>query len=168
MALEAVASGVSLARENAMGTDPAACRMASGDLVGVSLNKLTGQGYTTMLTIPAGTLTTGVTFRLLLTDDGTNSLDLGKVVRLGLTVKYLSANSTTNLDTAAGDEKTVDVTLSTTAGGVAVGSLAIANADLDSAVVGGTIAVRVRRIGDHANDTCNGRVVLLHVAALAT
>lgn len=168
MALEAVASGVSLARENAMGVDPAACRVASGDLVGVSLNKLASQGYTSMFTIPVGTLTTGLTFKMLLTDDGTNSLDLGKVVRLGLTVKYLSANSTTDVDTAAGDEKTVDVTLSSTSKGVAVGSLAIVNADLDSAAVGGTVALRIRRIGDHANDTCNGRVVLLHVGALAT
>jgi hypothetical protein len=168
MALEAVASGVALARENTMGTDPAACRVASNDLVGVSLNKLSSQGYVGMFTIPVGTLTTGITLKMLLTDNGTNANDLGKVVRLGVKVKALTANETTDLDTAAGDEKTVDVTLSSTASGVAVGSLAIANADLDSAAVGGTVAVRIRRIGDHANDTCNGRAILLHVGVLAT
>ncbi len=168
MASEAVASSIPLVRENAMGHDPAACRVYSNDLCGLTLPKLATQGYVGVFTIPTGTLTTGLTFKVLLTDDGARAGDLGLVVRLGLTVKYLSANSTTDLDTAAGDEKTVDVTLSSTAGGVAIGSLAIANADLDSAAVAGAVAVRIRRIGTHANDTAVGRVIILHAAALAT
>ena len=168
MASEAVASSLQLSRENAMGHDPASCRVYSNDLCGLSLPKLATQGYVGLFTIPTGTLTTGLTFKMLLTDNGTNTNDLGKVVRLGVTVKYLSANETTDLDTGAGTEQTVDVTLSSTANGVAVGSLAIANANLDSAVVAGTVAIRVRRIGDHANDTCNGRVILLHAGVLAT
>lgn len=156
-----------LQRESSMGHEPGLQLVAApgGDLRGASLPKLASQGYTCGLVIPGSlTMGTGLTFKLPITDDGSDAADLGKVVRLGVTVKLIASGADTeDLDAAAGAEQTVDVTLDSNSGEVVIGSLAIAAANLDSAVVGSLIAVRVRRVATASQDTCNGRVVLLGV-----
>jgi hypothetical protein len=118
--------------------------------------------YNCAFTIPANlTLTTGLTFFLILTDDGADATDLGKVVKFGFTVKRLNAAATTDLSASAGAEQTGTVTLQSTTGQVAIFSLAVANANLNSAAVGDLIGVRIRRMGGDAADTCNGRVVVV-------
>ena len=106
-------------------------------------------------------MATGLTFLAYLSDDGTNPIDLGKKVNLGFTVKRLNANESFDIDTAAGAEQTVSVTLGAATNTIAIGSLAIALANLDSAVVGDLIGVRLRRKAtDTVNDTAPGNVVL--------
>ena len=153
-------------RESTAGTDAALSATPTGDMHGLSLPKLDSQGYTTWFTVDAAlTVGTGLTFSLPVVDDGTNSDDLGKVVRLGITVKKLvSGSDTADLDTAAATESTVDVTLDATSGEITVGSKAIANAALDSVGAGDTAMLRIRRLGTNANDTCKGRIILLGVA----
>lgn len=170
MALEAVSSLPPAVwhRESAMGHNQGLQLAQSGDYRGLSFPKLATQGYVTIFVIPTGTLTTGLTFRLATVDDGSDANDLGKVVRYGITVKRLADAETSDQDTGAGTEQTVDVTLEATSGNVTVNTLAIANANLDSAAVGDLVAVRLRRIGTSANDTCNGRVILVGASALGT
>lgn len=159
-------------RETAMGYEGGLnlVNTPSGDIRGVSLPKLTDQGYSFNLLIPPNlTMGTGLTLKLPLVDDGANAADLGKVVRIGVTVKKIGGSADTeDIDTGAGTEQTVDVTLDSTTGEVAIGSLAIASANLDSAAVGDLIAVRVRRVADHANDTCKGRAILIGVFVINT
>lgn len=149
-------------RESATGYDAAASIAFSNDVGCLTLPKLANQGYTAPFVVDAAlTVGTGLTFVPIVTDDGTNSDDLGKVVRLGITVKRLvSGSDTFDVDTNAATEATVDVTLDATSGEHVQGSCAIANAALDSVVVGNMAVVRIRRIGTHANDTCNGRALL--------
>lgn len=164
-----------LLSERSMGHDPTASIAAytgsvAGKLRGLSLPKVTvgtaaaAAGFTFVTTIPGSlTMSTGLTFAFVVSDDGSSAADLGTVVRLGVTVKRLINDETIDIDTAGGTEQTVDVTLSSTTGGVAVATLAVANANLDSAAVGNAIAVRVRRVGTASQDTCAGRVLLYGV-----
>lgn len=168
MALELVAQlqPNQLTRESTIGYEPGLQLVShvSGDVRGLSLPKLATQGYTATFMIPGSlTMGTGLTFRLPITDDGTDANDLGKVVRLGVTIKRLTTTAeTTDMDTNAGTEQTVDVTLDATTGEVVNGSLAVTTANLDSSVVvGDLLSIRIRRVSTHANDTCNGRVILL-------
>lgn len=143
----------------------------AGDYRGVGLpgyktaTNLVAYGYTTMFRIPANlTLSTGLTFRVYLTDDGNNAADLGKVVVLGLTVKRLAANATDDVDVSAATEVTANATLSSTSSGVSITSIAIANASLPaSTAVGDLLLMRIRRIATNASDTCPGRPILLRV-----
>src|SRR5574343_402640 len=152
-------------RESALGDSPhyaahggADISGGSGDLYGLVLPKLATQGYTALVPLShANTYGTGLTFTVYLVDDGMDSADLGKVVRLGLTVKTIVDGQTTDLDADAATEATVDVTLKSTAGQIAVAPLAIANAGLDSLATGQAFALRVRRVSTHANDTSQGR-----------
>jgi hypothetical protein len=145
-----------------------------GNICGMSFQKsyqTTALGYTnpiqdyynTIVLIPSNlTLTTGITFKFRVTDDGTSSADLGLVVQFGLTVYNVdSASFNVSLPSAAaGAEQTVNVTLSATSGNIVSGSIAVANAQLASAGAGNTILLRLRRIGTAAADTCPGRVVI--------
>ena len=152
-------------RESSLGVASALNLVQVGDLAGLPLPKLATQGYTALVPIShANTYTTGVTVTLYTVDDGTNSADLGKVVRFGVTFKRLIDGESVDMDAGAATEQTVDVTLESTSGNVTVNTLAIANANLDSLASGEAVMMRVRRIGTHANDTCNGRAVLLGVA----
>lgn len=123
---------------------------------------LVSYGYTTAFRIPANlTMGTGLTFKFYLSDDGQNSADLGKVVKVGLTLKRMAADATWTLESGAATEVTATITLSSTASGVAIGSVAIANASLPaSAAVGDLLLMRVRRIGSDPADTCQGRALL--------
>jgi hypothetical protein len=119
-------------------------------------------GYTAVRAVaPSPALTTGLTFKILLTDDGSQASDLGKVVRIGITAKRLVNDEVLVVDAGAAGEQTVDVTLSATTLGVAVASLAITAANLDSPAVGDFILIRLRRVATAAQDTCMGRVVFL-------
>lgn len=156
-------------RESSVGGESMLSLAQSGDLRGWSFPKRDDQGLTGMFRIPTGTLTTGLTFQFVVVDDGTNANDLGKVARFGVTLKRMIDGETTDLDTAAGAEQAKDVTLdATTTGAIDVSTLAIANANLDGAAVGESVAYRIRRIGSHANDTLQGRVILLSCTPLAT
>jgi hypothetical protein len=114
------------------------------------------------------TFTTGLTFTLFLVDDAQDAADLGKVVRIGITVKTVVDAETVDLDTAAATETTQDCTLKSTSNQILVQTVAIANAALDSLASGQAMAIRIRRIGTHANDTCNGRALLLGVSVKNT
>lgn len=148
-------------RETTYGLDPVANLALVGDLHALPFEKLSDQGYTTTLFIPTGSLTTGLTFLGLLTDDGRTPGDLGRVVRLGITVKRLVSGENADLDAAAGTEQTVDVTLQATSGNLTAFTLAIANANLDSAAVLNVIGIRIRRIASATQDTAQGRVLLV-------
>jgi hypothetical protein len=157
-------------RETSSGYSPDLSYAMTNDHGGLTLPKLDDQGYTAVLNIPGSlTVGTGVTIKVLLTDDGTSAADLGKVVRLGITPKRLvSGADTLDLDTAAATETAANVTLDATTGEVVVATVTIANAALDSTVVDNMFGLRVRRIGGNAADTCNGRVVLLSVVVSNT
>ena len=135
----------------------------ANDIAGLPLKKV-ALGFNAISRVPVdATLGTGFTFLILLTDDGHNAADLGKVVRVGVQVKRLINDETTDIDTSGSAEATVDITLSATAGGVAVGSLAVANSGLDSIAAGELFALRVRRVSTATQDTCADQVLLLAV-----
>lgn len=137
-----------------------------GGLVGFPMNKLDDQGVQFEMRVPLlGTpLSTGLTFQTMLVDDPNNS-DVGKVVHLGITVKLLATGvDSLVIGTAGGTEQLFDVTMPATSGLVILTATAIANANLDTAVAGARLLVRIRRNGSHANDTHKGRVVLCGVS----
>lgn len=142
----------------------------AADVPALPLNKLANFGYTAISRIPAAlTVGTGLTFTVLVTDDGSDPADLGKVVRLGITVReILTTADELDLDASAATEATADVTLDATSGQVVIGSIAIANAALDSIGAGDYFAFRIRRLADHANDTAPGRVALVAVGIANT
>lgn len=141
----------------------------NGATRGVSLNKfLTAGGlvdyYNGVYYVPAAVaLATGLTFKFIVSDDGTDASDLGKVVRLGVTPYNLStALSVMDFSLAAskGTETFVNITLGATTGLPVTGSLAIVVANLASLAAGNTFGMRLRRVGDNAADTANNRIIL--------
>ncbi len=170
MATEFVASlgPNDLMRETSLGSDPQLVLVQSGDLRGVSFPKFINSnnkvyGYTGAFRIPANlTMSTGLTFKAYFTDDQTDAADLGKKIYIGTTVKRLINDETTDLDTGGSSEVLTEITLSSTAGGIVVGSIALTA--IDSLAVGELCLVRFRRKGsDTTHDTCPGRVILLRV-----
>lgn len=152
--------------EGAVGQSPS----VQGDIRAMSLPKyvrgnLVAYGYTAMFRIPLNlTLATGLTFKSYITDDGQNAADLGTAVVLGITLKRMAANATVTLESGAATEVTGTLTLSSTSGGVLIGSIAIANAALPaSTAAGDLLLMRVRRLGSNASDTCQNRVLLYRV-----
>lgn len=141
------------------------CLIQRGSVGGLRLLKSDTQGFTAITAINAEhTMGTGLTLSIGVLDDGGDADDLGKVVRLGVTVKTLATGADTlAIGTSAATEQTVDVTLDATSGEIVLAALAIANANLDSAAVGSTILVRVRRIGTASQDTCQGTAVMTHL-----
>jgi hypothetical protein len=115
--------------------------------------------------VPAAVaLVTGLTFKFMLVDDGTNAADLGSVIQLEVTPFNLStALSVVDWSLAAskGTPTTVNVTLGATTGLPILASVAIADAGLAGLAAGGIFGMRLRRIGDAAADTCQGRAILL-------
>lgn len=148
-------------RETTYGLDPVANLGLVGDLHALPFEKLADQGYTTLFYIAAGSLTTGLTFAGLITDDGRTPGDLGRVVRLGVTVKRLVSGENADLDVGAATEATTDVTLQAVSGNLTRFTLAIANAGLDSAAVTELLAIRIRRVATASQDTAQGRVFLV-------
>lgn len=132
-----------------------------------------------LVTIPTA-MTTGLTFILHCTDDGTNAADLGLVAFMGIQTKVLAANVLCNMGVSViststfvnatsgsgasliGPEQTGSVTLSSTAGGFSTVSIQITTANLgNSAAANSVLLCRVRRIGQSTSDTLAGRLVLL-------
>lgn len=183
MASELVASlgPLDFQRETDLGNDPSVVVCLSpgegnpggspaGDIRGLSLPKyvrgsLTAYGYTTAFRIPGNlTMGTGLTFKIYVSDDGQNAIDLGTVIVLGVTLKRLAANATLDVDTGGATEQTVNITLSSTSAGVAIGSLAIASANLPTSLaVGDLVLMRIRRVGTSTSDTCPGRALCYRV-----
>jgi hypothetical protein len=107
---------------------------------------------------------TGLTHKLVITDDGTDANDLGKVVRIGITPFNLSTALTVvdwSLAASQGTETFANLTLGSTTGLPKILSIAIVAANLASLASGNLYGIRIRRVGDNAADTCNGRVILL-------
>jgi hypothetical protein len=141
----------------------------SNDALSLPLKKVGAIAYNALSQIPGSlTVATGLTFTVVLTDDGADANDLGKVVRVGVTVKRMINGETTDIDTAAATEATVDVTLAAATGGIVVATLPIANAALDSLATGEAFLVRVRRVASASQDTCNNQVLLLAVGVKNT
>jgi hypothetical protein len=156
------------ARENVSGFNTADFAVPLGDFYGLALPKKADEGYTTIIQVPGGVLTTGLTFTTLLVPDGKTATDYGKVVRLGITVKRLIDDESLDIDTGAATETTADITLKASGTLVESTVTTIANAALDSTAVTNFMGIRFRRIGTHANDTATGRVVCMGFAILGT
>lgn len=142
----------------------------SNDHAGVRLAKGDTRGYTYIGTIPANlTMGTGMTFSFVTSDDGKLAADLGKAVVLGITVKKLASGSDTlEIATSAGTEQTLTITNDSTSGEVVLSTKAIANANLDSAGVGDTVLIRIRRLGANSSDTAFGPLLLHDVYVFNT
>jgi hypothetical protein len=175
--LVAFLSPSDLRAESSLGYEPgmSSVKPAGAKVYGVTLQKDTSgnkgaASYTGTFVIPGSlTMATGLTFAVALSDDGSSAADLGKNVRIGVTTKVLAANATLDMDAGGGVETKATITLSSTSLGVALGTIAIATANLGTAaVVGALLAVRVRRIGDDALDTCAGRVMLTGLSVANT
>jgi hypothetical protein len=156
-----------LNRESSAGFNASFQLVTAGAYRGVSLQKLIQsqlqEYYSFSCVVPAAAaLATGITVVLNIVDDTTSSLDPGTVVDIGVTAQNLSAaGAMTNFTTGTGVEQTGTVTLSATSRNPVQISIAIANAQLSSLAVGNILGLRIRRLGDNASDTCNGRAVLL-------
>jgi hypothetical protein len=128
------------------------------------------QGYVYGGKIPAnGTLTTGIKFDFILIDDGSQIAlnDLGKVAVFGVQVKKLISGTSTLDMASAGTEVTANATLSSTSGVVTVLTIAVTNANLNSATAGDQVLIQFRRVGDNASDTAQGHVLVDHIDAYA-
>ena len=101
------------------------------------LNKLTIDPYNCLFQIPANlTMGTGLTFTFITLPSNEYPSDLGLAIVLGVTVKTLVAGATDSMSTGTGTEQTVTITHQSTKDEVSVTSLAIASANLNSAVGG--------------------------------
>jgi hypothetical protein len=124
-----------------------------------------GDVYNVVAKIPGNYApATGFRVELLVVDDGKRPSDLGKVAVFGAFVKRLVAGENVDTTVNAGAEVTANVTLNATAGNVAVCTINIPTASLDSAVAGDHVVIQLRRVGG-ASDTCVGPVLLLRVSA---
>jgi hypothetical protein len=164
-----------LYRETSLGYNPWAFATQyvtnNGSSRGACFNKFVIPGqqlneyYNGMWILPTlVALGTGLTFKLILTDDGTDPADLGKVVQVEVTPFNLSvalAKVDWSLPASKGTATTQNVTLGATTGLPVIGTVAIVAANLAGLAAGGILGVRIRRVGDNAADTCNGRVILL-------
>jgi hypothetical protein len=146
------------------------------DLFGLRLNKLNTvpaantpyDGYVTTFQIPGNlTMGTGLTFYFDVVDNAEFQSDPGLVIQLGVTVLLLGAG-VAPLFSGGGTEQTVNITMNATSGDMAQGTLAIASANLNGAVVGSVVAVRLRRIGTATADTMQGSAILLACAVKNT
>jgi hypothetical protein len=136
-------------------------------------------GAVWFLTIP-GAMTTGLTFIIHGTDDGTNAADLGlnalfaiqtKVVTAGsylnfgvpnyaTTTPFLSPGGGSGANTV-GVETSAVMTLGATAGLFASATIPIITANLGNAAAANSIVMcRVRRVGMAATDTLPGNVIV--------
>lgn len=163
-----------LYREMSVGYNPYASSAlfttANGGIQGLRLNKFSIAGqlneyYNLTKIVPASiTFTTGLTFKYILVDTGTDSGDLGLVVRVEVTPFNISASGGKVDWSVSGTKGTAtasNATLNATSGVPVIGSIAIANAALASLAAGNIFGMRIRRVGDNAADTCNGDVILV-------
>jgi hypothetical protein len=142
---------------------PANTPVSVGLSNGLGYNKSVDSGAVWVNRLPAtASFATGATFSLMVADD-VNNADPGKIARFAVTVKKLASGTDVVTVAGAGTETTVDLTLPATAGVVLSGTVAIVTANLDGALAGDWVLLRVRRLGTAAADTHRGRVVLLGV-----
>ena len=143
---------------------------ANGGSRGIRLNKFViasqlYEYYNAVYYVPSTVaLATGLTWKFILVDDGTNSADPGLVVRLEVTPFNLSASGALVDFSVAGSKGTVttaNVTLNSTSGVPTIGSVPIVVANLASLASGSILGFRLRRVGDNAADTCNSSVICL-------
>lgn len=143
---------------------------SNGASRGVRLNKQflstePSEYYNGMWYVPAAVaLGTGLTFKLIVCDDGTNSADLGLVARLTVTPFNLSASGALIDWSVSGSKGTAtsgNVTLSSTSGNPVILSIAIVAANLASLAATDILGVRINRAGTNSADTCNGSIILL-------
>ncbi len=162
-----------LFRESSLGydvvRDTAVYATSSGGSRGLSFQKLIQaqlkEYYNGIFYVPAAVaLGTGLTFKLLITDDGTSAADLGLVAKFEVTPFNLStalAPVDWSLSASKGTATTGVATLQATSGMIVVLSIAIVSANLASLAATNVLGFRLRRMGDDASDTCPGRVILL-------
>jgi hypothetical protein len=162
-----------LFRESSMGFELKAQSVLyqtnNGASRGLSIQKLISsqlkEYYNGVYYVPAAiALATGLTFKLIVTDDGTQAADLGTVAQFEITpFNFSTALSVVDFSLAAskGTATTGNVTLGSTTGLPVVLSIPIVTANLASLAAGGIFGMRLRRVGDATADTCPGRVVLL-------
>ncbi len=168
-----------LYRETSLGYNPWSTASQystnNGASRGACLNKFSVPGQSTatqpleyyngLWIVPAGVaLATGLTIRLILSDDGTDPSDLGKVVRIEATAYNLSTALAVvdfSLPASKGAPVAANVTLGATTGLPVIGTVAIPSASLAALATGQILGLRIRRVGDNAGDTCNGRVLIL-------
>ena len=162
-----------LYRESSVGYDTknqtAIYQTANGASRGLTMQKFISaqltEWYNAIWYVPAGiALATGLTFKLVFTDDGLSAADLGTVIRIGVTPFNLSTALSVidwSLAASKGTETFVSLTLGATSGLPVTGSIAIVTANLASLAAGSIFGMRIRRVGDNAADTCPGRVLLL-------
>jgi hypothetical protein len=124
----------------------------------ITTGNFTALGYVGIFTIaPSFTMTTGITIYVNSTDDGTIAADLGNTWVLGVTAMKVTAHNTTF---GGGTEVTSTVTNSGTSGVLVQTAVALANASLNGAGAGDTIALRFRRVGSSTSDLVLGRVLI--------
>jgi hypothetical protein len=136
---------------------------------GIAFPKNKNAGFQDIIKIPPPTtLTTGIKLDFLVVDDGSQAVDLGKAIVLGVTAKKL-VSGTDNLDitSGAGTEATQAGTLAATSGVVTLITVSVPNANLDGAAAGDTVMLLIRRVHDNAGDTCPGRVLCVNISAYA-
>jgi hypothetical protein len=128
-------------------------------------------------------MTTGLTFTIHATDDGTNPADLGLVAVFGIQTKVLTAASHVNFGVpnyattspflnapigtgadASGQETSATITLGATAGLFTSAAIAIITANLGtSAAANSVLLCKIRRIGMATTDTLQGSVLVTGV-----
>ncbi len=141
----------------------------TGDLCGLRLHKLDAATYAWTFILPGNlTIPTGLTFTFTTVDDREFATDAGKTIRLGIVFKRLSDGESLSFDSGAGAERTKDITLDTTSSQIDISTLDVALADLDGALPGDRVAVRVRRIGSAVQDTAQGSIILIGVSVANT
>lgn len=134
----------------------------SGVYYGLRATKHNEKGWYKVLRVPGEmTVGTGYTLSLLVTDDGSDANDLGKVAVFGLNFKLLASGTDDLTLTGIGTETTGTVTLDATSGQVVELSLAITKANADALDAAGWGLLRIRRIGSNASDTCRGTVLIV-------
>ena len=133
------------------------------------------------VTLPS--LTTGVTFVVHATDDGSNPADLGLSALMAIQTKVITSASYLNfgapnyatttpfLNVAAGSganatgvETSAVLTLGATAGLLATCTIPIVNANLGTSAAAGSILLcKLRRVGMAATDTLPGNILITGV-----
>jgi hypothetical protein len=137
----------------------------SNDHFGLRLLKSDESGFLAMFTLgEIGTVNATWSVVLALTDDGSDSADLGKVLVVGVTIKLIADGETLAIGTSGGTEVTASVTLDATTKKVELNT--IASVGIDSMTEPTTGLIRVRRIGSNASDTLRGTALLHHVAII--
>ncbi len=124
------------------------------------------KGYAGLFHVPLdASLGGGFSFLFVATDDGDQVADLGKTVRIGITLKRLPPNAVLDITTGAAAELFLTATLSTTSGAVSLTSLTVPVGSLPAGLAPGDMVLcQFRRIGsDTVHDTCPGRVLLLGI-----